>query len=65
MKTWYITKPDEIIESIRVKEDGNRFSIDVFDLNIFSMTVGEQQDYLTFDKEEMRNIYEFLKRFYG
>lgn len=57
---------EDLINSIRVRDENNRFSIDVYEYEHFIISVGDEPNMqeMAFKKDEMKNIYEFLKQYY-
>lgn len=67
-KKWlHNTNNSDIINSITVKDNENRFDLTVFEKERFLVEFGQKDlnpDSMLFTKEEFRKIYEFLKPYY-
>lgn len=69
MKKWLKnSNKSDIINDIRVRDEHNRFSIDVYEQETFIISLGKEEpdiQEMSFTKDEMKEIYEFLKQYYG
>jgi hypothetical protein len=66
-KIWHKNNDIEsLINGIRARDENNRFSIDVYEYETFILTLGDEPDMqeMSFKKDEMKEIYNFLKQYY-
>lgn len=68
MKTWLKNNDkSDVINDIRVRDEHNRFSIDVYEYETFILSLGKEEpniQEMSFLKNEMKEIYDFLKQYY-
>ena len=64
MKKWLKNKDSDYgLNYIRIKENEiESLSIDVYEKSAFIISFGEKE--MSFNKDEMKNFYEFLKPYY-
>lgn len=68
MKIWHKNNDiDSIINDIKVKDENNRFTISVYEYKDFVLSLGKDDSDIQemgFTKDEMKEIYNFLKQYY-